>query len=59
MGVNSSPDLGNLYEYSFGDRASAHSHPDIPFYRRYIDDCLRLVYTKDKQSVKSLLEKLG
>ena len=58
MGIASSPDLANLYGCFFKDKASVHSHPDILFYGRYIDDCLSLVYAKDKQSVKCLLENL-
>jgi len=56
MGVASSPDLANLYGCFFEDRVGIHSHPDIPFYRRYIDDCLSLVYAKDELSAKHLLE---
>jgi len=58
MGVVSSLDLANLYGYFFKDRAGVHLHPDIPFYERYIDDCLSLVYAKDELSVKRLLENL-
>ena len=58
MGVASSPDLANLYGCFFEDRANIHSHPDIPFYKRYINDCLTFVYAKDEWSVKSLLENL-
>jgi len=58
MGVASSPDLANLYGCFFEDRVGVHSYPDISFYRRYIDDCLSLVYTKDKLSAKRLLENL-
>ena len=56
MGVASSPDLANLYGCFFEDRVGIHLHPDIPFYRKYIDDCLSLVYAKDKLSAKHLLE---
>ena len=58
MGVASSPDLANLYGCFFEDRAGVHSHPDIPFYGRYIDDCLGLVYAKNELSTKRLLENL-
>ena len=58
MGVASSPDLANLYGCFFEDKANIHSHPDIPFYGRYIDDCLGLVYAKDELSAKRLLENL-
>ena len=58
MGVASSPDLTNLYGCFFEDRAGIHSHPDISFYKRYIDDCLSLVYAKDELSAKCLLENL-
>ena len=37
---------------------SVHLHSDISFYRRYINDCLGLVYAKDELSVKCLLEDL-
>jgi len=58
MGVASSPDLANLYGCFFEDRANIHLHPDVPFYGRYINDCLGLVYAKDKLSAKRLLENL-
>jgi len=58
MGVASNPDLANLYGCFFEDRAGIDLHPDIPFYGRYIDDCLGLVYAKDELSVKHLLENL-
>ena len=58
MGVALSPDLANLYGCFFEDRAGIHLHPDIPFYGRYIDDCLGLVYAKDEMSAKRLLENL-
>jgi len=56
MEVASSRDLANLYGCFFEDRAGIHSHPDVLFYGRYIDDCLGLVYAKDELSVKHLLE---
>jgi len=58
MGIVSSLDLANLYSCFFEDRVGVHSYPDIPFYKRYIDDCLSLVYTKDELSAKCLLENL-
>jgi len=56
MGIASSPDFANLYGCFFEDRVGIHLHPNIPFYGRYIDDCLSLVYAKDELSVKHLLE---
>jgi len=56
MGVASSPNLANLYSYFFEDRVGIHSHPDVFFYGRYIDDYLGLVYAKDELSAKRLLE---
>jgi len=58
MGVASSPDLANLYGCFFEDRVGIYLHSDIPFYRRYIDNCLGLVYAKDELSAKHLLENL-
>jgi len=58
MGVASSPDLANLYGCFFEDRAGIHSHPNVSFYGRYIDDCFGLVYAKNKLSAKRLLENL-
>ena len=58
MEVASSPDLANLYGCFFEDKAGIHSHPDVPFYGRYIDDCLSLVYAKDELNAKHLLENL-
>ena len=58
MGIVSSLDFANLYSYFFEVRVVVHLHPDISFYRRYINDCLRLVYIKDKLSAKCFLENL-
>ena len=56
--IASSPDLVNLYSCFFENKVDIYLYPDITFYGRYINNCLSLVYTKNKWSVKCLLENL-
>src|ERR1700733_3506641 len=44
MGVSDSPDLANLYGFHFENRAEILQDAAVPFYGRYIDDCLAIVY---------------
>ena len=44
MGVADSPDLANLYGWYFERKANILLHPSVPYYGRYIDDCLAIVY---------------
>jgi hypothetical protein len=44
MGVADSPDLANLYGWHFERKCNVLKSPVIPFYGRYIDDCLAIVY---------------
>jgi len=53
MGVSCSPDLANLYGCFFEERANIHSHPNVPFYGRFIDDCIGLVYALDEEDAKT------
>ncbi|THG97300.1 hypothetical protein EW145_g7645 [Phellinidium pouzarii] len=46
MGVAASPDLANLYGWFFEQKSDIHNDPLIPFYGRYIDDCLAIVYAE-------------
>lgn len=48
MGVADSPDLANLYGWKFERECKITDHPLIPFYGRYIDDCLAIVYASSK-----------
>ncbi|SJL14684.1 uncharacterized protein ARMOST_21582 [Armillaria ostoyae] len=56
MGVADSPDLANLYGCWFENELNISSRPDIPFYGRYIDDCLAIVYAS---SVTEAIEKVA
>ena len=56
--IASSLDLVNLYSCFFENEVDIHLYPDISFYGRYINNCLGLIYTKNKWSVKCLLENL-
>jgi len=47
MGVSCSPDLANLYGCYFEERTNIHSHPNVPFYGRFINDYIGLVYVLD------------
>jgi hypothetical protein len=44
MGVADSPDLANLYGWFFERSSGILDDPNIPFYGRFIDDCLAIVY---------------
>lgn len=44
MGVADSPDLANLYGAYFEEKCGILTHPLVPYYGRYIDDCIALVY---------------
>jgi len=45
MGVACSPDLANLFGWFFERQSGILNRPNIPFYGRFIDDCLALVYS--------------
>jgi hypothetical protein len=49
MGVSDSPDLANLFGYYFERAVGVLTNPSIPFYGRYIDDCLAIVYATSEQ----------
>jgi hypothetical protein len=55
MGVADSPDLANLYGWFFERECNVINHPQIPFYGRYIDDCLAIVYANSADEAISLL----
>jgi hypothetical protein len=48
MGVSDSPDLANLYGVHFENNAKVLEDAAIPFYGRYIDDCLAIVYASSE-----------
>ena len=54
MGVADSPDLANLYGWYFEDKVKILEHPLIPFYGRYIDDCLAIVYANSEEEAVAL-----
>jgi hypothetical protein len=58
MGVADSPDLANLFGWYFERLAGVLEHPDIPFYGRYIDDCLAVVYAESEAQAISLISGL-
>jgi hypothetical protein len=59
MGVSDSPDLANLYGVYFENRAKVLEDAAIPFYGRYIDDCLAIVYaSSETEAVNLLSEKI-
>jgi len=49
MGVSDSPDLANLYGVYFEEKVNIMERPDIPFYGRYIDDCIAIVYASSEE----------
>lgn len=56
MGVADSPDLANLFGVYYEERCGILDNTDVPFYGRYIDDCLALVYA---HSAEAALQRLG
>jgi hypothetical protein len=56
MGVSDSPDLANLYGVYFENRADILKDAAIPFYGRYIDDCLAIVYASSETEAVNLLK---
>jgi hypothetical protein len=55
MGVSDSPDLANLFGFYFEKLLGVLSHPQIPFYGRYIDDCLAIVYATSEQAALTIV----
>ena len=49
MGVADSPDLANLYGLHYEDECRILLKPCVPFYGRYIDDCIGIVYANSEQ----------
>ena len=58
MGVADSPDLANLYGSWFEEQSAVQNNPRIPFYGRYIDDCLALVYASSETEAFNLIDSL-
>ena len=55
MGVADSPDLANLYGYYFERTSGILSDERVPFYGRYIDDCLAIVYAESAEEASTYL----
>lgn len=55
MGVADSPDLANLYGYYFERRCKIMNNVNIPFYGRYIDDCLAIVYASSENEARDYI----
>lgn len=55
MGVADSPDLANLYGCWFEENCDIINHPLVPYYGRYIDDCLALVYASSEKEALTIL----
>lgn len=49
MGVAESPDVANLYGCHFEENSGILTDENIPFYGRYIDDVLSIVYATSEQ----------
>ena len=58
MGVADSPDLANLYGWWFERLYKVLENPLIPFYGRYIDDCLALVYAESEHEALAIVQKV-
>lgn len=59
MGVACSPDLANLYGWYFERELNILNHPLIPFYGRYIDDCLAIVYASSDKEALNIVSQLA
>ena len=57
MGVADSPDLANLYGWWFERQVNIHTDPMVPFYGRYIDDCLAIVYANSAQEAHDYMQR--
>lgn len=55
MGAACSPDIANLYAAFFEAKIFEHPHPRIPFYGRYIDDCLGIVYADSAEEALDIM----
>lgn len=55
MGVADSPDLANIYGLYFEKKCGILSNPLVPYYGRYIDDCLAIVYAETATEALSTL----
>ncbi|SJL12000.1 uncharacterized protein ARMOST_21447 [Armillaria ostoyae] len=58
MGVADSPDLANLYGHWFERQINLLNDPDIPFYGRYIDDCLAIVHASSSTEALAKITKV-
>lgn len=59
MGVAGSPDLADLYGYWFERQLNLMNDPDIPFYGRYIDDCLAIVHASSESEALAKISKVS
>jgi hypothetical protein len=58
MGVAAAPDLANLYGWYFERQLNIRKDPLIPFYGRYIDDCLAIVYAYSEAEALHIVSKV-
>jgi len=58
MGVADSPNLANLFGYYFERLHGVLTNPKIPFYGRYIDDCLAIVYATSEQEALNIVSSI-
>ena len=55
MGVSDSPNLANLYSWWFKRNAQIMSHLLIPYYGRFINDILAIVYASSEAEALGIL----
>lgn len=58
MGVASSPDLAILYGAYYELQKGIVGHPLVPFYGRYIDDCLAIVYASSEEEAIRIVSRV-
>ena len=56
MGVADSPDLANLFAWWYERQSGILEHVQVPYYGRYIDDCIAIVYADREEDAIELLE---
>jgi len=58
MGVSDSPDLANLYGWWFERLSQVVNHPLIPFYGRFIDDVVSIIYADSEAEAINIMSNL-
>jgi hypothetical protein len=55
MGISDAPDLANLFGWFFERHCNVLGHPLIPFYGRFIDDIIGVVYASSETEAVNII----